>query len=197
MSKKEVEVAGVPVQTVKDKLTTAMVRLAAQGSVPAAKQVLEILNEAERNAKCEDIELKPVKKHKSKRGRPTKKTPALVDALVKAITNGMSFRHSCQLVGISYAGFCKWMERGRNGEQEYVDFFDRIKSAEALCIENALEVIQKSALIDKNWTAAAWILERKYPELYGKNRLQSDTVQSIELKITGLPRPKEKKTIDI
>jgi len=136
-------------------------------------------------------------KKKQGRGRPTKATPCTVARIVEAIEIGMTLQHACQLVGITYSAFANWMKKGREGNEKYVDIFEKVKTAESRCVLNALEVIRAAAVEEKNWTAAAWILERKYPELYGKNRLQSDTVQSIELKITGLPRPKEKKTIDI
>ena len=136
-------------------------------------------------------------KVKQGRGRPTKATPAVVARIVEAIEIGMTLQHVCQLVNIDYSTFAGWMKRGREGDAKYLDIFKKVKRAESKCVLNALEVIRSAAVEEKNWTAAAWILERKYPELYGKNRMQSDTVQSIELKITGLPRPKEKKTIDI
>lgn len=42
----EATLAGIPVSDVREKLAIAMVRLAAQGSVPAAKTVLDLLDQA-------------------------------------------------------------------------------------------------------------------------------------------------------
>ena len=125
----------------------------------------------------------------AKIGRPTKLNPTIQGLLCDAIVKGLPFNHACSLVGISYQTMREWMKKGKNQlEGLYRDFYVAIKKSEALVVQNALESIH-SASRAGTWTASAWLLERRYPEQFGRKRLQSEEVTPIEISITGLPRP--------
>jgi hypothetical protein len=42
-----------------------------------------------------------------------------------------------------------------------------VKDAEGEGVKTCLAIIRKAAL-DGQWTAAAWLLERRYPDMYGR-----------------------------
>ena len=101
---------------------------------------------------------------KSPRGRKTKNTPETVSKLVQAIKLGATYALASSYAGISHDTFHNWM----NTKPE---FFDAVKEAEGAGAVQLLARIQKEAT-DGAWQAAAWILERRHPEMYGRQRLE-------------------------
>src|SRR5215213_8049104 len=109
--------------------------------------------------------------------RPTKLTPEVEERLVHAISVGASFKDACAHARISFQTLQNWKKRARRaaeqagepgGESEdtdqFVEFLDRIKKAEADAAVGWLSTMNKAARRD--WKAAAWMLERRYPESY-------------------------------
>lgn len=98
-------------------------------------------------------------KPRAKVGRKTKQTPDVLAKLTHAIRLGATYRLACDYAGISDASFYKYMENP--------EFSSAIKKAEGDAAEKWLDLIEKSAG-SGNWQAAAWKLERRYPEQYGR-----------------------------
>lgn len=106
----------------------------------------------------------------AKRGRRTKYTPQTVEKLTQAIRLGATNGLACAYAGITEATFYSW-------QNEYPEFFESIKLAEGTGALGWLAKIEKAAN-DGNWQAAAWKLERRYPQLYGKQVIQHDDWRS-------------------
>ncbi len=96
--------------------------------------------------------------------RRSKYTPETVDKLTQAIRLGATYVLACSYAGISERTFREWMETKP-------PFFQSVKEAEGAATVGWLAKIEKAAS-DGNWQAAAWKLERRYPEMYGKQRLE-------------------------
>ena len=92
-------------------------------------------------------------------GKPSKYTPERVRAIVQAIEIGAPYRHACAVGGIDEATFARWRER-------YAEFADAIKEAEGKAVTGRLARIRLAE--SEHWQAAAWWLERKYPQEFGK-----------------------------
>ena len=92
--------------------------------------------------------------------RTSKLTPDRQAKVCQAIQLGATYVHACNYAGISYETFRRWM-------RENVAFHDAIKEAEGKATVGWLAKIEKAAS-DGNWTAAAWKLERRYPNDYGR-----------------------------
>ena len=92
--------------------------------------------------------------------RPTKRTPTAQQRIVQALRLGATYLRASQAAGISYDTLNDWMRAD-------LQFSDACKKAEAERALQALRIIQRSANKD-NWQAAAWYLERRYPEEYGR-----------------------------
>jgi hypothetical protein len=60
-------------------------------------------------------------------------------------------------------------EKAKSGKKK--EFVERIREAEGRAVIGWLAKIEKAAT-DGNWQAAAWKLERRYPENYGRQRLE-------------------------
>ena len=92
-------------------------------------------------------------------GRPTKYTPETSKIILDAIGLGVPFRHACAMAGIDESTFSRWRDR-------YADFADAVKAAEARAVAGRLARIRRAE--DESWQAAAWYLERRYPQEFGR-----------------------------
>lgn len=98
-------------------------------------------------------------------GRPSELTPELAETIVE-ILRGHAYRDTAaRAVGIDRSTLWRWMKRGEEeSEGLYFEFCNAVKRAEALAEADAL----KGLMYAGEWQALAWILERKFPDRYGK-----------------------------
>lgn len=104
--------------------------------------------------------------------RKSKYTPDVVDKLTQAIRLGATYQLACDYAGISHETFAQW----RNTKPE---FSETIKLAEGEGAVKHLANIDRAANGIKDadghwvelpdWKASAWKLERRYPQMYGRN----------------------------
>ena len=100
-------------------------------------------------------------------GRPSKLTPERQEKLVEAIQAGNYYTSACAYAEIAYSNFRQWMIKGEAEESgKYRDFHEAIKKAEAAAELRNVGVIQQAGI--DTWQAAAWWLERRYPDRWGK-----------------------------
>lgn len=92
-------------------------------------------------------------------GRPTKYTPETVKKICDAITTGATYRLAAQYGGITYTTFNEW-------RKDNPEFSAAVEEAEGRGAMLLIGKIQKAAT--QSWRAAAWILERRHPEEYGR-----------------------------
>lgn len=105
-------------------------------------------------------------------GRPSKLTEATVTKLEQAIALGATYEDACRYAGINYETFRRWMRRGERASRgEFRAFVERIRDAEARATIGWLAKIEQAAN-NGSWKAAAWKLERRYPERYGRQRVE-------------------------
>ena len=98
-------------------------------------------------------------------GRPTKFTAEVRKKVLWALRLGNYRKTAAEYAGISERTLCVWVARGEQGEAgEYREFLDQVLEAEQTAEVRALGVIHQAAT--KDWKAAAWFLERKFPERY-------------------------------
>jgi hypothetical protein len=96
---------------------------------------------------------------------PTKLTPARTKQLSKLIAAGMSLEAASYACDITPQTFFGWMRKGREQPSGiYYDFFLAIKKAQAFCEAKCLEQLK----IDPRWPRWAWLLERKFPDRWGR-----------------------------
>ncbi len=119
-------------------------------------------------------------------GRPTKLTPETTAKLCEAIRLGSTYELACNSAGVSYNRFNEWRKAGevaKNGK--FREFYNTIKKAEGDAAKKWLQHVEDAAQ-DGNWQAAAWKLERRYPDNYGKRIKQQVQSQNIEIDISSL-----------
>ena len=92
--------------------------------------------------------------------RPSKYTPDVVGRIVQALELGATYEHAAAYGGVHYDTFHAW-------RREFSEFSEAIKAAEARAAVGWLDKIERAAS-EGNWQAAAWKLERRYPEAWGR-----------------------------
>lgn len=88
-----------------------------------------------------------------------KLTPDVKERLLQAIRLGATYELACQYAGITRETLRRYRQN--------MAFMAEVEKAEGQAVIGWLAKIEKAAS-DGEWTAAAWKLERRYPELYGR-----------------------------
>jgi hypothetical protein len=102
-----------------------------------------------------------------KMARKTKYTPERVEVILGAISEGMTYRLAAAAAGISDDTLTIWKAR-------HSDFSERLMAVEAEAALKAMKRINRAA--NDDWRAAAWILEHRHPEDYGKLLTRAEVV---------------------
>lgn len=128
-------------------------------------------------------------------GRPTKLTKELIEEIAQYLRAGNYIETTAALVGIHRDSIYEWLKRGnaeidrvsksnrsriRKKEEIFVEFTDTVKKAQAQSEAMLVGLIGQAA--QKNWTAAAWRLERKYPDKWGRTERNVATAQDDPVK---------------
>ncbi|MFO0658897.1 MAG: hypothetical protein U0165_03550 [Polyangiaceae bacterium] len=103
-----------------------------------------------------------------RQGAPLRCTPEVSAKICAAIRDGHTFEDSARLAGISKTTFHRWMRRGkREGELSALRSFRvDVEKATLDARVTLVSIIWEAS--KRDWRAAAWFLERRYPEEYGK-----------------------------
>ena len=106
--------------------------------------------------------------------RKPKLTAKLVERAVDMKSHGMTNADICRALGISEQTFYRWLREDDTRLKRSLS--EGIKKAEAEYKETLLQSIMATATREKNpqWTAAAWLLERKYPDEYAQTTRKAD-----------------------
>jgi transposase len=108
------------------------------------------------------------------RGRKPKVTPEVTKKIINAILMGATYELAAGYAGIGTTTFYK--EKANNAE-----FAEAIKAAEGAAAVGWLAKIEQAAN-DGTWQAAAWKLERRYPQEYGRTVVSTE--QTGEVTVT-------------
>ena len=99
-----------------------------------------------------------------------------LDVLYKALSQGMTVKSACALAGISQQTYYQWVATKPQ-------FTEMIQKAESEMKERALKVINQAAQ-NGQWQAAAWLLERREPNEYGRqDRVRIEDVRGTAEKL--------------
>lgn len=109
-------------------------------------------------------------------GRPTKLTPEVANRLFLALRRGAFIETAVAMAGIAKSTFYFWLRKGEHDLEAgrkatpAAQFSDAIKKALAECEVIDLDIIRRASA--KHWQAAAWRLERRFPERWGRRKLE-------------------------
>jgi hypothetical protein len=92
-------------------------------------------------------------------GRPTKRTEALVREVITLVATGTTVQDAAQQVGVDPVTLWRWRQRDPELDKA-------VLAARAAFLTRQVERIDEAA--EKDWKAAAWLLERSEPSSWGK-----------------------------
>ena len=112
------------------------------------------------------------KENMKKTGRKTRLEiqPKLLEELCEILLSGNTIRTACQTMGLSESTFHDYIRRGDPSqpahEPRFAQFSQAITRARAEGKRELVRLVAKAAKED--WRAAAFLLERSWPEEYGR-----------------------------
>lgn len=110
------------------------------------------------------------------RGAKGKFEDARLQVLYNALSQGMTIKSACALAGIHQSTYFEWVTNKP-------EFTELVKRAESEMKERALKVINQAAQ-NGQWQAAAWLLERREPNEYGRqDRVRIEDVRGTAEKL--------------
>lgn len=103
-----------------------------------------------------------------------KLTEEMVEQALKLKADGLSNGDIICALGIAESTFYRWIGDPKNKLQRSLS--EGLKKEEAQFKQTLLTTIRSAALArNQYWTAAAWLLERKFPNEYGKAERRNDS----------------------
>jgi transposase len=138
----------------------------------------------------------------AKRGRPHELTPAIVADAQRLASEVEYLETLAPLLGIGKTALYTWLKRGsreqrrrdrglnpKEAETIFVEFANAIKKGRAEAEKRSLDTIRAAADAGA-WQAAAWRLERAYPERWSLQKSELARLRKIVKKLA------EKNNID-
>jgi len=116
-------------------------------------------------------------------GPRRKLTPERRAKAVAAVKLGMTRAQQAAYAGVSLSTLQKWLAKGRAAKGGALSkWADEMEESEAVAIARNLAVIMKAAR-EGTWQAAAWYLERKYPDDYGRRVPTIEVTQQVGVQV--------------
>jgi len=103
---------------------------------------------------------------KARRGRKGKYNPEVVKLITDALSLGTTVADACEYANINPDTYYEWLKR-------HPDFSDAVKRAFAAATVSLVGRIRREA-DEGAWQAAAWLLERRLPDRYGRRVIQHE-----------------------
>jgi len=120
-----------------------------------------------------------------------KLTPKIIEEAAKLISIGSYARTAMHALNINPSTWYEWIKIGDRAahkltkneeltpdERMKYNFTTALKKAEGMFIAQNLNLIQQAA--PKNWQAAAWLLERRHPDMFSLTQ---------RIQVTPVPQP--------
>lgn len=101
------------------------------------------------------------------RHKNTKLTEEKIQLASKLIGAGNTIQTIYGALGISKQTWYNWLNKGEKAKSGiYRELWEEVQKAESRAETRYVTIIAQAA--EENWQAAAWMLERKYPERWSK-----------------------------
>lgn len=101
----------------------------------------------------------------------SKLTEELCDKICKDIQQGGTLKYAAMHNGITEQTFYNWMKRGQESKTQTGKFFEFFESVKRAQEDGKTRLISKIEMHgERNWQALAWLLERMYPDEFGRTQ---------------------------
>lgn len=102
-------------------------------------------------------------------GRKTKLTKGLIKNAERLLKGGNYTETVCEYLGIGTTTWYRWLQEGEQASSGLKrEFRDAVKKADSEAEIRLVTDLQKIAGENKQWQGIAWMLERKYPDKWGR-----------------------------
>jgi len=105
----------------------------------------------------------------------------VVQKVARCLSAGLTRQLAASYAGVAPTRIEQWMRKGEDGHPDYVEAWQLIVKAEAEAALSMLDVVAGAATggagydaTAQDWKAAAWILERRFPNAYGKTVVETE-----------------------
>ena len=102
-------------------------------------------------------------KKRQRKRKPTKAQSKVREDLIENLRTGMTIEAACLLAGIGRTTYYRWLDEDEK-------WADECKSAVRFAEAVLLERVKQLAMDKMDWRAFAWILEKRFPDDYGKRQ---------------------------
>ena len=100
--------------------------------------------------------------------RPSKLTPEIQQKIGENIALGLSYSLAAEAAGVTYQSLNSWLKRGQTEKSGiYNQFFKHIHKCNADGARKLLERLNDAAATG-NCQVCMWILERRFPDCFGR-----------------------------
>ncbi len=115
-----------------------------------------------------------------------KLTRKLVDQIVELKRDGLCDADIIAAIGVNQSTFYRWLKDGEDAKSGVKRaLYTELKKAESEYKRSLLTTIKSAAMSRAQyWTAAAWLLERKYPMEYGKMERKAEESDNAPVQLT-------------
>jgi len=113
-------------------------------------------------------------------GRPPKLSLEMIEQICDLIIEGKPLARAAMLTNISESTLYRWLALGKeiDAEEIYCELVKRVREATECSEFELLQNMRIAGMKTENWRATAWMLERRFPEKYGKNVNGQDISQA-------------------
>ena len=102
-------------------------------------------------------------------------SPEIVTQITALLKAGITISSACEIVGISRQTYYNWAEK-------HPEFAEKVKKAIAESELRAVKIILDAA--KRDWKAAAWFLERRFPDRWGRrDKIEAEQKSHVTIKI--------------
>jgi len=116
-----------------------------------------------------------------------KLTPELQAAVCEIIAEGNYAKVAYEACGIPRSTFYRWLRKGKKEKTgKHADFVDSVTMADAIAQRGLMRTVRTAS--SRSWQAAAWMLERRWPEFYGRRDRTPISSKQVKDEILGMLR---------
>ena len=110
--------------------------------------------------------------------RPSKLTPDIIQQIGDGVSIGLTYALAAESAGITHKTFNDWMKLGRDSTSgKYFEFYQHIEKCNANGARKLLQRLNDAAKAG-NYQVYMWILERRFPEDFGRRVYRKTNVVS-------------------
>lgn len=103
-----------------------------------------------------------------KMGRPNHLDDETTKKVCDAIRGGNYLETAAAYAGVPRSTLHDWLRRGRKGQEPYDAFVAEVEEALGAAETGFVVRVATAARDPRHWTAAAWWLERRFPDRWGR-----------------------------